>query len=114
MEETDDSPHALSGDLDTEIKEMMGLFDSPAFARRGVEVEETLRRMHDRCRRARDDRLDMVRLRLKQWGQVANGPDDQFSVFAQSISNLWPLSGSEPPQWAGVLAHDRRRLAIAR
>ena len=45
-DETDDSLTTLSGDIETEIKEMMGLFDAPAFARRGLELDEMLRRAH--------------------------------------------------------------------
>ena len=44
-DETDDSLPTLNGDIETEIKEMMGLFDAPAFARRGHELEEMLRRV---------------------------------------------------------------------
>jgi hypothetical protein len=112
-DETDDSLSNLGGDIETEIKEMMGLFDAPAFARRGQELEEMLRRVDARCRQARVDRLEMVRVRLRQWTRVATGPEDP-AIFAASIEPLWPLSGAEPPQWASVPAPRHRRRAVAR
>jgi hypothetical protein len=113
-DETDDSLTTLSGDIETEIKEMMGLFDAPAFARRGMEVDEVLRRIDARCRQARDERLDMVRVRLRQWSRVAIGPDDWASVFTTTIEPLWPLSEAEPPEWSATPAPRHRRLAVAR
>ena len=92
----------------------MGLFDAPAFARRGQELEETLRRLHERCRQARAERLDMVHVRLRQWARAVTGPEAWSTVFAASIEPLWPLSEAEPPQWAGEPAPIRRQLDIAR
>ena len=113
-DETDDSLSTLSGDIETEIKEMMGLFDAPAFARRGHELEEMLRRVDARCRQARIERLDMVRVRLRQWTRVATGPDAWTSVFTASIEPLWPLCEAEPPQWAATRRPRHRQLAVAR
>jgi hypothetical protein len=113
-DETDETLSTLSGDIDTEIKEMMGLFDSPSFARRGLELEEMLRRIDVRCRQARGERLDMVRMRLRQWSRVAAGPDDWAGVFAAPIEPLWTLGEAEPPQWADARAPQHRRLAAAR
>jgi hypothetical protein len=113
-DETDESLTTLSGDIDTEIKEMMGLFDSPSFARRGLELEEMLRRVDARCRQARGERLDMVRVRLRQWTRVAAGLDDWAPVFAAPIEPLWTLSDAEPPQWAAAPGPRHRQLAAAR
>jgi hypothetical protein len=113
-EGTDESLTTLSGDIETEIKEMMGLFDAPAFARRGLEVDEMLRRVDARCRLARSERLEMVRMRLRQWTRVANGPDDWASVFAGTIEPLWPMSEADPPEWAAAPAPRHRRHAVAR
>src|SRR5262245_28934207 len=98
MDESDEPLQTLRCDIDVEIKEMMGLFDTPAFARRGVELDEMLRRMHERCRVARSDRLDMVRLRLRQWAQAVTGMDSWSDVFAASIDRLWALSDADPPR----------------
>jgi hypothetical protein len=93
---------------------MMGLFDAPAFARRGLELDEMLKRVDARCRLARSERLDMVQVRLRQWARVAAGPDDWASVFAASIEPLWTLSKADPPEWADSPAPRHRRLAVAR
>lgn len=113
-DETDESLSTLSGDIETEIKEMMGLFDAPAFARRGLELDEMLRRMGARCRQARLERLDMVHVRLRQWAHVVAGPEDWSSVLVASIGPLWSLSEAEPPRWAASPAPRHRRIAVAR
>jgi hypothetical protein len=110
----DESLPMIRGDVEAEIKEIMGLFDAPAFARRGLELDDSLRRLQDRCRRARADRLDMVHLRLRQWARAASGPEAWSGVFAGSIEPLWPLSGAEAPRWAKVPASIRQQRSIAR
>ena len=110
----DETPAILGGDIETEIKEMMGLFDAPSFARRGLEMEEMIRRVDLRCRQARSERLEMVRLRLKQWAGVASGPDDASALFEAPIDPLWPLSEAEAPRWSPSPAPRRRQLAVAR
>jgi hypothetical protein len=114
VDQADEPPQLLSADVEAELKEMMGLFDSPSFARRGLELDETLRRMHDRCRRARAERLDMVRLRLRQWAGAVTGPAAWSTVFSASIELLWAIAEAPPPRWADSAAPIRRRLAIAR
>jgi hypothetical protein len=112
MDESEDSmPLATT---DTEIKELLGLFDAPAFARRGLELEQALERLHARCRRQRETLLEMVRLRLRQWAAVATGPDDSVGTFAAPIAALWSLCGAAPPAWAARPAPPRRRRAVAR
>lgn len=112
-DDREDSPANLGGDIETEIKEMMGLFDTPSFARRGLEVEEMLRRLRLRCERARVERLDMVWMRLRQWTRVATGSEDP-EVFTASIEPLWTLTNAEPPGWSLSPAARSRRLAAAR
>jgi hypothetical protein len=114
LDEETDELTTLSGDVEAEIKEVMGLFDAPAFARRGLELDEMLRRVDARCRSVRIERLEMVRVRLRQWTRVATGPDDWDSVFAAPIEPLWPLSEAEPPEWAATPAPRHRRFAVAR
>jgi hypothetical protein len=114
MDETDESLTTMNANVEVEIKELMGLYDVPSFARRGLELDETLRRMHDRCRRARADRLDMVHLRLRQWARAVPGPGAWSEAFSASIDPLWTLSQAEPPQWNDSLAPIHRLLAIAR
>jgi hypothetical protein len=112
MDEGDESNPLTS--TETEIKELLGLFDTPAFVRRGQDLEYALGRLHARCRHQRDSLLEMVHLRLRQWASVATGPDDRAGTFAAPIAALWPLSGAAPPVWALQPALSHRRRAVAR
>src|SRR5262249_18816355 len=103
MDDTEESlPSASSAH--TNVKELMGLFDLPAFARRGLAVEITLRHVHDRCHVVRSGFLEFVRLRLRQWSQSATGPDAWSAVFTTSIGPLWSLCAAEEPEWADTPA----------
>lgn len=113
MEETDGSQMALNNDVETEVKELMGLFDLPAFARRGQDLEVVLGRLRQRCRQTRGEMLDMVHVRLRQWSRAVTGHHDWPGVFTSSIESLWPLAGAEPPAWANTSAPIRRRRIIA-
>ena len=70
---------------DPELRQMLGLFDAPAFARRGQDLEHALARLHARLRKVRSEMLDMVRLRLRQLASVSAGPDDASSIFSGPI-----------------------------
>jgi hypothetical protein len=104
----------MNSEIETDVKELMGLFDLPAFARRGQDLEATLRRLHLRCRAARGQLLEMVHLRLRQWSRAAVGPDSWPGVFTSPIESLWALSDAEPPQWGPKDAPFKRKQAIAR
>ena len=111
----DDSDEATPlGSVDVEIKELLGLFDVPAFARRGAEVEYARVRLRARCAGARSELLDMVRLRLRQWAAAADGPGEAARFFAGPIGPLWPLAGAEAPRWGVRPGSPRRLRAIAR
>lgn len=99
---------------DSETRQLLGLFDVPAFARRGQDLEYTLARLHARCARERAAMLEMVRTRLRQWAAVATGPDDWAVAFTAPIVPLWEAAGAEPPAWAARPAPARRRRAVAR
>ena len=114
MDETDESLTTTVGDVEVEVKEVMGLFDVPSFARRGQDLEQTLHRLAERCRRARVERLDMVHVRLRQWARSVTGPGAWTTVFSASIESLWPLSEAEPPHWAESSVSIRKQLEIAR
>jgi hypothetical protein len=101
--------------VETEVQQLLGLFDVPSFARRGQDLESSLARLQGRCERMRAEMLEMVHLRLRQWAGAATGPDDWSDTFAEPVAPLWALSGaSEPPQWANQAASIRRRRALAR
>ena len=99
---------------DAETREMLGLFDVPAFARRGQDLEHAIVRLHARCDRERSTLLEMVRLRLRQWSAASAGPDDWRDTFSAPIASLWPFAGAEHPAWASRPETLRRRRAIGR
>jgi hypothetical protein len=114
MDETDDATTPVVTETEAELKEMLGLFDVPAFVRRGNELEYALGRLRGRLGRERDGMLEMVRLRLRQWASVATGPDDLAGAFAGPVAGLWALTGAGAPAWADRPAPARRRRAVAR
>jgi hypothetical protein len=113
VDDAEAPPPAMYADIETEVKEMMGLFDLPAFARRGHDLEITLRRFHERCHKARLQLLDMVQLRLREWSRAVTGPDAWRTVFTRPIEPLWPLAEAEPPRWAEFPAPIRRQRVVA-
>ena len=100
--------------VDPEMRELLGLFDAPAFARRGQDLEYAIERLRAHCRRERGKLLEMVRLRLRQWASALEGPDAWTTVFVAPIDELWTLCEAEAPVWADSPAPERRRRAIAR
>ena len=114
MDDSEETLPAINSDIETEVKELMGLFDLPAFARRGQDLEATLNRMHLRCRAARRQYLEMVHLRLRQWSAASAGPESWRDIFTGTIESLWSLAEAEPPRWALSDAPKKRRESIAR
>ena len=113
MDETDEATPVVSND-EADLNQLLGLFDVPAFARRGHDLEYALKRLNLRLVRERSGMLDMVRVRLKQWASVATDPDDWAGVFDASIELLYAASGAEPPAWSPSPAAARRRHSVAR
>jgi hypothetical protein len=113
VDNDDGSMPTLSSDVEADVKELLGLFDLPAFARRGQELEHSLKRLNERCRNRRSEMLEMVRLRLKQWSRAVTGPNGWAGVFARSIEPLWHQSAALAPSWAEVPAPRGRTAAIA-
>jgi hypothetical protein len=101
---------------DPEMRQLLGLFDVPAFARRGQELEFALDHLQARLRREREERLDMVRLRLRQWGSVATSPTDGLDLLdlAAPLEVLYDSASAGPPIWAATPGPPRRRLSFAR
>ena len=77
-------------------------------------MEHVLDRIHARCRAQRQDMLEMVRLRLRQWSRVADGPHSWSEVFAAPIQPLWELTHLELPRWADRQAPPRQRKTVGR
>ncbi len=115
---SDEPPDELPPELtvtDPALRTMLGLFDMPAFARRGAELEYGLERLRGRCRRQRAELLGMVHLRLKQWAGVARGPHDWSDQFDRAVAPYWDLAGApSPPAWSTTAPAGRRRRAVAR
>lgn len=115
MVEPDESDDAtLVTNVDAEINQLLGLFDVPAYVRRGQDLESTLERIHARCRRERETLMEMVRLRLRQWATADRGPGSSDPIFQSPIDALWPLCGVAPPTWTNRPASHWRRRTIAR
>ena len=113
MDDADESLPTLNSDIEADVKELMGLFDLPAFARRGQELEYAIKRLHDRCAAARGQMLEMVRLRLRQWARAVTGPTAWSGVFVDLDRAALVLSQAEPPRWASPPATPRLQRAIA-
>ena len=112
MDEADDL-NPLGG-VEAEIKELLGLFDVPAFARRGQDVEHARFRLGHRAEAVRRGMLDMLHLRLRQWAAAATGPVTAGAIFVEPIDPLWPLSRAPAPKWAAYPESPRRLRAIGR
>jgi hypothetical protein len=95
------------------VRRMLGIFDTPAFARRGRELELRIAWVHARCRHQRADLLAPVEMRLGQWASVAIGPDDWSDCFDESPQALWTTCEAVPPCWASLPASPRRRRSVA-
>lgn len=100
--------------VDPETRQLLGMFDLPAFARRGQELDSALSRLHVRCGRQRAERLDMVHLRLRQWAAAVEGPEAWRGVFAEPLDALWEQAGAPLAVWGRAIATARRRRAIGR
>lgn len=84
---------------DGEIKELMGLFDAPAFARRGRDVEWAVKRTLAISQKQRTELLEMVHCRLRMWVAVTNSTDDWQLTFNEPLDQLWKLSDAPEPVW---------------
>lgn len=110
----DDADIGSTEVVDPEIREILGMFDAPAFARRGQELEQALDRLHARLRVRRDEMLAMVRLRVRQWAAAVEGPDAWRDHFGAPLDELINAIATEPAAWGTQPASTRRRRAIAR
>ena len=113
VDESQEGSNLLGNGVEGEIKELLGLFDTPAFVRRGTDVEFAIRQLREHLGRDRLAKLDMVHLRLKQWARSATGPDDYRDVFLAPIFPWYASAAAENPQWALVPASPRSRRSIA-
>jgi hypothetical protein len=114
VDDDDLDPQEMPGVTDPELRRMLGLYDAPAFARRGHDLQHVVGRLVERCRARRAALLAMVRLRLRQWAALAVGPDDWSDAFDQPVAPLYEWAGAGAPDWATAAAPARRRRIAAR
>ena len=114
MDESDESTPL--GNVEAEIKELLGLFDVPAFARRGQDLEYALARLRVRARRHRAAILDMVRLRLRQWASAASGAEGGIDLIFELLDRRALAVGRRrgPEVDSPIRSSPRRLRAIAR
>jgi hypothetical protein len=110
----DESDELVLESASPELRELLGLFDVPAFARRGQDLETVIRHLHDHCHRERQMRLEMVRVRLRQWAACVTGPADWSATFTGPLDALWAAAGAGPLAYAARSAPLRRQRACAR
>ena len=101
---------------DPEMRQLLGLFDVPAYARRGQDLENRISSVRAHCRRQRSLMLEPAQMRTRQWARLATGPDDGLDCFAQSPGPLWTqwLGDQDPLRWARVAASTWWRKGVAR
>ena len=112
-EAADDGPE-LSTATDPEIRQRLGVFDTPAYARRGQELEHRMASVRAHCRRQRLILLEPVQMRLRQWARLATGPDDGLDCLTQSLGKLCIDCESPTLRWAPVATSTWRRRGVAR
>lgn len=108
-EEADELPEAT----DPTLRRMLGSFDTPAFARRGSDLERSLNAFHQRCAAVRREMLPMVELRLRQWLAVATGPLDFAGYFQHPLDALFAAADLPMTPWAAHRASNRARQRVA-
>jgi hypothetical protein len=113
MDETDEIP-PIELCTDVEVRELLGLFDVPAFARRGQDMRYTLERLALNCRRQREAMLEWVRLRLRQWAGTVPGFAAWPACFAEPIDELAALVGARDLRWSSQPTSLRRQRAAAK
>ena len=88
-----------------DVKQLLGLFDTPAYLRRAQRVEEGTRRLFEQCARRRREWLENVARRMRQWNSVRLGlaPNALATECSQQIESLNAVlqtTGELAPEWA--------------
>ena len=100
---------------DPEMRQLLGMFEVPAFARRGQDLEFLLARLRDRLVRERGAMLVMVRLRIRQWTSVAVSYADGSDLISGPIEeSIRRVMNEPPPNWAASPGPKRKRIVAAR
>ena len=72
-------------------RELLGLYDSPAYVRRALRVHHAIESLLHRCRRQREEWLAGVRLRLRQWQAAERDAPKEESDGAPRRAHLQRL-----------------------
>jgi hypothetical protein len=113
-------PTNLCAQDSRELRELIGLFDAPAYVRRARQVEAAHDQLVERCRRQRDEWLTMVRVRLRQFVARAGGwagarswmaDDAMLEVLIRLHGALRPAVRVAPPRTESMRV--LRRAAVA-
>ena len=99
---------------DPEMRQILGMFEVPAFARRGQDLDFLLARLLDRLVRERTKMLEMVRLRTRQWTAVAVSPADGSELFFGPIDERILSVMNPMPIWAASPGPKRKRVVAVR
>lgn len=81
------------------INQILGLFDTPAFARRGQDTEYALELLHKRCREERTIRLQPARKRFGDWASTASGPKDWRGSGLNALQAELEAETLAPADW---------------
>jgi hypothetical protein len=98
---------------DRESRALMGLFDAPAFARRGADLESSIEMLRSVCDSRREESLPMVRLRLNNWCRLA-AANGWIGLFDSPIDSLHFAAFCRPPSYAHTSQSKLKRAAAAR
>jgi hypothetical protein len=104
----------MPGVTDPEARRLLGLFDLPAFVRRGQDLDWLRSRVLGRVSAEREERLAMVRMRLRQWAAGATSANDGDGALEGPVGALVEACGGPVPAWAGVRGTAGRRRRAAR
>ncbi len=114
MDDEESPVPSFAADPETEVKEIVGLFDVPAFARRGQDLEHALAQFDLGLRTERLKQLEMVHMRLREWARRSDGPWGWVGVFQEPLDALHEASAAPSPVWGPSLGSPRSRRAVAR
>lgn len=94
MEESSESEIVTTERRDPEIGALAGLFDAPAFARRGNELAFVSEGFEAKLIQMRSELLSMVHVRSRQWVNAA-GPESWRLVLDEPLDQLAATLGIE-------------------
>lgn len=112
-EDTDNGPVAAEFDSpDRLTRQLVGMFDTPAYLRRALAVEQAIAAVRARCEGQRQRWLFGVELRLKAWyALVASDPGLEERLTDQARGQLEALARMVFPEGERPVSRDRRLAA---